>query len=105
MRLRTVPTYALDWATIVSHFPWISHFHDTHTSYPITRSEEHKRARLNVEEGVRLALKVRRKAKEEEEHARLEAEEEACLIEETRLKAKEEDQACLRADKEAHLSE
>ena len=24
MRLRTVPTYALDWATIVAHIPWIS---------------------------------------------------------------------------------
>ena len=24
-RLRTVPTYALDWATIVAHIPWISH--------------------------------------------------------------------------------
>ena len=23
-RLRTVPTYALDWATIVAHIPWIS---------------------------------------------------------------------------------
>ena len=23
--LRTVPTYALDWATIVAHIPWISH--------------------------------------------------------------------------------
>ena len=26
MRLRTVPTYALDWATIVAHIPWISHY-------------------------------------------------------------------------------
>ena len=25
-RLRTVPTYALDWATIVAHIPWISHY-------------------------------------------------------------------------------
>ena len=24
-RLRKVPTYALDWATIVAHIPWISH--------------------------------------------------------------------------------
>ena len=25
-RLRTVPTYALDWATVVAHIPWISQF-------------------------------------------------------------------------------
>ena len=56
-----------------------------HVFLPITRSKEHKRARLKVEEGVRLALEVRKIA--EEEHAQLEAEEEARLIEEARLKA------------------
>ena len=56
-----------------------------HAFLPITRSKEHKRARLKVEEGVRLALEVRKIA--EEEHAQLEAEEEARLIEEARLKA------------------
>ena len=25
-RLRTVPTYALDWVTIVAHIPWISQY-------------------------------------------------------------------------------
>ena len=35
--------------------------------------EKHKRARLKVEDGVRLALESRRRA-EEEEHARLKAE-------------------------------
>ena len=68
------------------------YFHDTHTSLPITRSEEHNRARLKVVEGVRPALEARQRA--EEEHAWLEAEEEACLIEEARLKAEEEEQAC-----------
>ena len=48
------------------------HFHDTHTSLTITRSEEHKRARLKVEEGVCVALEARQRAEEEEEHARLE---------------------------------
>ena len=27
-RLSTVPTYTLEWATIVSHIPWISHSMD-----------------------------------------------------------------------------
>ena len=55
------------------------HFHDTHASLPITRSEEHKRVRLKVEVGVCLALEARQRA--EEEHAWLEAEEEARLVE------------------------
>ena len=67
------------------------HFHDPHTSLPITRAEEHKLARLKVEVGVRLALEARQRA--EEDHKWLEAEEEACLIEEARLKAEEEEQA------------
>ena len=46
-----------------------------HASLPITRSEEHKRAQLKVEVGVRLALEARQRAEEEEEHAWLEAEE------------------------------
>ena len=67
------------------------HFHDTHTSLPITRAEEHKRARLKVEVGVPLALEARQRV--EEEHAWLEAEEEARLVEEARLKAEEEEKA------------
>ena len=67
------------------------HFHDTHASLPITRVEEHKRARLKVEVGVRLALEEIQIA--EEDHAWLEAEEEARLIEEAKLKAEEEEQA------------
>ena len=61
-------------------------FHDTHTSTPITRAEEHKRVRLKVEEGVRLDLESRRREEEGEDHVRLEAEEEARLVEEARLK-------------------
>ena len=66
------------------------HFHDTHTSPPINRAEDHKHTRLKVEEGVRLALEARHKA-EEEEPARIKAEEEARLVEEARLKAEEEE--------------
>ena len=61
------------------------HFHDTHAPLPMTRAEDHKRARLKVEVGVRLALEARQRA--EEEHAWLEAEEESRLVEEARLKA------------------
>ena len=57
----------------------------------MTRAEEHKRARLKVEVGVRLAPEARQRV--EEEHSWLEAEEEACLVEEARLKAEEEEQA------------
>ena len=46
----------------------------------MTRAEEHKRARLNVEVGVRPALEARQIV--EEEHTWLEAEEEARLVEE-----------------------
>ena len=46
----------------------------------MTRAEEHKRAWLKVEVGVRLALEARQVV--EEEHAWLEAEEEARLVEE-----------------------
>ena len=67
------------------------HFHDTLASLPMTRAEEHKRARLKVEVGVRLALEVRQRV--EEDHAWLEAEEEARIVEEARLKAEEEEQA------------
>ena len=49
------------------------HFHDTHASLPMTREEEHKRAQLKVEVGVRLALEVIQRA--EEEHTWIEAEE------------------------------
>ena len=68
------------------------HFHNTHTSLPITRADEHKRARLNVGERERLYLEARQRA--EEEHTWIEAEEEARLVEEARLKAEEEEQAC-----------
>ena len=67
------------------------HFLDMHASLPMTRAEEHKRARLKVEVGVRLSLEVRQRV--EEEHTWIETEEEACLVEEARLKAEEEEQA------------
>ena len=70
------------------------HFHDMHASLPITRAEEHKRAGLKVEVGVRLSLEARERAEEEEEHAWLDFEEEARLVEEARLKYEEEEQAC-----------
>ena len=57
------------------------HFLDTHASLPMTRAEEHKRARLKIEVGVRLSLEARQRV--EGEHAWLEAEEEAHLVEET----------------------
>ena len=56
------------------------HFLDMHASLPMTRAEEHKRARLMVEVGVRLALEARQRV--EEEHTWLEAGEEAHLVEE-----------------------
>ena len=31
MRLRTVPTYALDWANIFAHIPWVSHSFPLHS--------------------------------------------------------------------------
>ena len=74
------------------------HFHNTHASLPITRAEEHKRARLNVEEGIRLSLEAIRKAEEVEDHARLETEEEARLVEEAKLKYEEEEQDRMRDD-------
>ena len=49
------------------------------------KAEEHKRARLNVEEGIHLALEARH-IEEEEEHTRIEAEEEARLVGEKMLK-------------------
>ena len=55
------------------------HSNDTHASLPITRAEEHKRARLKVEVWIRLALEARQRA--EEKHAWLEPEEEARLVE------------------------
>ena len=67
------------------------HFHDTHASLTITRAEEHKRAQMKVEVGVRLSLEAWQRA--EEDHAWLEAEEEARLVEEARLKTEEEEQA------------
>ena len=63
------------------------------------------RARLKIEEGVRLSLGVRQILDEEEENARLEAEDEACLVEEAMLKYEEEEQVRLRDDLEARLAE
>ena len=60
------------------------HFHDTLASLTMTRAEEHKRARLKVEVGVRLALEATQRVEEEREW--LEAEEDTRLVEETRLK-------------------
>ena len=68
------------------------HFHNTHASLPISGAEDHKRARLEVDVGVRLDLESRQRV--EEEHVWLEAEVEARLLEEARLKAEEEEQAC-----------
>ena len=56
------------------------HFHNILASLTMTRAEEHKRARLKVEVGLRLALEARQRV--EEEHTWLEAEEEARLFEE-----------------------
>ena len=67
------------------------HFHNTLASLPIAGAEDHKRARLKVNMGVRQALGARQRV--EEEHAWIEAEVEARLIEEARLKAEEEEQA------------
>ena len=78
-------------------------FHDTYTSLSITRAEEHKRACLKVEYGVRLSLEAKQRA--EEEHTRLEAEEEACLIEEANLKSEEEEYARLEARMKAEEEE
>ena len=64
------------------------HFHDTHTSIPINRAEEHNHAQTKVEEGLRLALEVIRRA--EEEHTHLEYEEEERLVEEAKLKDEED---------------
>ena len=52
-----------------------------HTSLPITIAEEHKCARLKVEEDVHIALEERLIEEEEEEHARIEAEDESRLVE------------------------
>ena len=60
-------------------------------SLPISGAEDHKRARLKVDVGVRLALESRQRV--EEEHEWLEAEMEARLVEEARLKVEEEEQA------------
>ena len=59
------------------------------------KAEEHKRAGLKVEEGIRLALEARR-IEEEEEHTWIEAEEEARLVEEERLKSEEEEEVLKR---------
>ena len=66
------------------------HFHDKLASLTMTRAEDHKRARLKVDVGVRLALEARQRV--EEEHTWLKAEEEAHLVEEARLKYEEEEQ-------------
>ena len=55
-----------------------------HASLPIIRGEEHKRARLKVEDGVHLSLEGRQRA--EEDHACILTEEEAHLVGEAGLK-------------------
>ena len=65
------------------------HFHNTHTSIPITRAEDRKREGMKVEVGVRLSLEARQREEGGEEHAWLKAEYEARLVEEARLKAEE----------------
>ena len=55
------------------------------------RIRDHKRARLKVDVGVRLALEARQRVGEE--HAYLEAAVEARIVEEARLEAEEEEQA------------
>ena len=77
-------------------------FQDTHASLPINRAEDHKRARLKLEQGVRLALEARHRA--DQEHTQIEAEEEARFVEEAKLKAEEEDQAQIWDDEEAYLT-
>ena len=67
-------------------------FLDTHAWVPIIISEEHKRVRLKVEEGVRLSLEAIQRAEEEEEHTRLESEEGARIFEEARLKVEEDEE-------------
>ena len=67
------------------------HFHDTLVSLPIAGAEDHKRARMKVDVGVRLSLEARQRV--EEEHTWLEAEVEVRLVKEARLKAEEEEQA------------
>ena len=65
--------------------------------------KEHERARLKLEEGVRLALELRNIVeKEKEHHAQLKAEEEAHLDEEARLKS-EEEELLLKYEDEARL--
>ena len=65
------------------------HFHNTLASLTIDGAEDHKRARLKVDMGVRLALEAIQRG--EEKHAWLETEVEARLVEEARLKT---EQAC-----------
>ena len=65
------------------------------------KTEEHKRAGLKVEEGLRLALEAR-PIEEEEELTRIEAEEEARLVEDERLKYEEEEENLrMKAEEEA----
>ena len=68
----------------------------------MTRAEEHKRARLKVEAGVRLALEARQRLGKE--HAWLEAEEQEIIVEEARLKS-EEEEIRLKSEDEARIVE
>ena len=49
------------------------HFHNTHASLPITKLDEHNRARTKVEEGICLSLEAIQRAEEEEDYVYLEA--------------------------------
>ena len=78
------------------------HFQDTHASLSITIAKKDKRARLKVEEGVRLSLEAIWRA--EEEQSGLEDEEKEYIVEEARMESEEEEQARLRAGKETRIS-
>ena len=83
------------------------HFQDTHTSLPITRAEEHKCARMKVEEGIHPSLEAIWRAEKEEEPTWIYDEEETRLVEEARLKYEEEveEYARLESLKEVRLVE
>ena len=85
----------------------ILYFHESQASLPITRAQDHKCARLKLEEEVCPDLEARQRGEEGEEHARLEAEEKSRLIEGTRLKSEEEEEqyARLEAEEQARLVE
>ena len=65
--------------------------------------EDHQRAQLKVDEGVRLVLEEiwrSEEDQEEQQHARMKAEEEARLIEKAWLKSEEDDLRLKAEDKD-----